>query len=155
MPSQQLDNLVRIGMLKVEPAARVELDGLMRGGAARIKDAENDRITIESRFDLAYNAAHAFSLAALRFHGYRSDTRFLVFQTLEHTIGLPPEKWRVLDQAHKKRNLMEYEGSVDVDVGLLEAMIRIAREVEAAVIALGPLPQAPPRGRRRARRSSS
>jgi hypothetical protein len=45
----------------------------------------------------------------------------------------------VLDQAHKKRNLVEYEGSVEVDIGLLTALIRIAREVEAAVLALGPL----------------
>ena len=89
---------------------------------------------------LAYNAAHAFSLAALRFHGYRSENRFLVFQSLQHTIRLLPAKWRVLDQAHKKRNLVEYEGSADVDVRLPEAMIRIAREVEAAVLALGRLP---------------
>lgn len=141
MPSQQLDNLVRIGQLKAEPAARAELDGLLRSGAARIKDAENEQLSLESRFDLAYNAAHASSLAALRFHGYRSENRFLVFQSLQHTLGLSPPKWRVLDQAHKKRNHVEYEGSVDIDISLLEAIIRIAREVEASVIALGPLPR--------------
>ena len=141
MPSPQLDNLVRIGQLKAEPVARAELDGLMRSGAARIKDAENEQLSAESRFDLAYNAAHAFSLAALRFHGYRSENRFLVFQSLQHTLKLSPQKWRVLDQAHKKRNLVEYEGSIDIDASLLEAQIRIAREVEAGVIALGPLPR--------------
>jgi len=141
MPSPQLDNLVRIGQLKAEPAAQAELDGLMRSGALRIKDAENKQLSTESRFDLAYNAAHAFSLAALRFHGYRSENRFLVFQSLQHTLKLSPQKWRVLDQAHKKRNLVEYEGSVDVDTSLLEALIRIAREVEAGVMALGPLPR--------------
>ena len=87
MPSPQLDNLVRIGQLKSEPSAPAELDGLMRSGAARIKDAENAQLSVESRFDLAYNAAHAFSLTALRFHGYRSENRFLVFQTLQHTLG--------------------------------------------------------------------
>jgi hypothetical protein len=112
---------------------------LLRSGAARIKDAENEQLSIESRFDLAYNAAHAFSLAALRFQGYRSESRFLVFQSLQHTLQLSPVKWRVLDQAHKKRNLVEYEGSADVDVGLLAALIRIARDIEAAVLVLGPL----------------
>jgi len=141
MPSPQLDNLVRIGQLKAEPVARAELDGLMRSGAARLKDAENKQLSAESRFDLAYNAAHAFSLAALRFHGYRSENRFLVFQSLQHTLKLSSQKWRVLDQAHKKRNLVEYEGSVDIDASLLDALIRIAREVEAGVIALGPLPR--------------
>jgi hypothetical protein len=144
MPSQQLDNLVRIGQLKAEQAMQPELDGLLRSGAARIKDAENAQLSLESRFDLAYNAAHAFSLAALRFHGYRSENRFLVFQSLQHTLGLSPAKWRVLDQAHKRRNLVEYEGSVEVDVGLLSALIRIAREVETAVRALGPLPGSRP-----------
>ena len=92
----------------------------MRSGALRIKDAENKQLSTESRFDLAYNAAHAFSLAALRFHGYRSENRFLVFQSLQHTLKLAPQKWRVLDQAHKKRNLVEYEGSVDIDTSLLD-----------------------------------
>src|SRR5690349_16530905 len=86
MPSQ-LDNLVRIGQLKAEAATQAELDGLLRSGAARITDAENTQLSLESRFDLAY-AAHAFSLAALRHHGYRSDNRFLVFQLLQHTLGL-------------------------------------------------------------------
>jgi hypothetical protein len=37
MPSPHLDNLVRIGQLKAEPSAQVEIDGLLRSGAARIK----------------------------------------------------------------------------------------------------------------------
>jgi hypothetical protein len=61
MPSQQLDNLVRIGQLKAEPAVQAEIDGLMRSGAARIKDAENTQLSLESRFDLA--PAHARSRA--------------------------------------------------------------------------------------------
>src|ERR1043165_3802209 len=133
MPSQQLDNLVRIGQLKAEAVTQAELDGLLRSGTARITDAENLQLSLESSFDLAYNAAHAFSLAALRHHGYRSDNRYLVFQSLQHTLGLAPAKWRVLDLAHKKRNLVEYEGSADLDTGLLESLIRIAREIERLV----------------------
>ena len=139
MPSQ-LDNLVTANKLKAEPPVQGELDGLMRSGAARIKDAENESLSLESRFDLAYNAAHAFSLAALRFRGYRSENRYLVFQVLVHTIGLSNAEWRVLDDAHKKRNLTEYEGAVDVDKALVTAVIRIAREVEKRVLALGRVP---------------
>jgi hypothetical protein len=62
-----------------------------------------------------------------------------VFQTLVHTIGLPAAEWRVLDEAHKKRNLTEYEGVADVDRALVEAMIRVARHVAALVVALGPV----------------
>ena len=31
----------------------------------------------------------------------------------------------MLDQAHRKRNLAEYEGDIDVDDELLEALIRV------------------------------
>jgi hypothetical protein len=138
MPSP-LDNLVAIGKLKTEPPVQEEIDGLLRSGAVRIADAERESNSLESRFDLAYNAAHAFSLAALRHRGYRSDKRYIVFQVLPQTVGLTSTEWRVLDSAHKKRNLTEYEGSSDIDQALVEAVIRIAREVEKRVRALGPI----------------
>ncbi|MDH5535216.1 MAG: hypothetical protein OEZ08_06540 [Betaproteobacteria bacterium] len=139
MPLTPLDNLVRAGKLKAEPAAQAELDGLLRSGRNRLKDAGNDSNSIDSRFDLAYNAAHALSLAALRWHGYRSENRYLVFQCLMHTLKLPAEQWRVLDQAHRQRNLAEYEGHVDVDEALLAALIRVAGEVAQRVTTLGPV----------------
>ena len=139
MPLPELDNLVRIGQLKAEPGAQSEFDGLMRSGSVRLRDAENTTISLESRFTLAYNAAHTLSLAALRWHGYRSENRYLVFQSLTHTLKLPAEQWRVLDQAHRKRNLAEYESELDIDVELLAALIRVAREVATRSAALGKL----------------
>jgi hypothetical protein len=135
-----LDNLVKIGKLKAEAAVQAEIDGLVRSGSVRLADARNPALSPESRFDLAYNSAHALSLAALRFHGYRSENRYLVFQTLQHTLQLPPEQWRVLDKAHGQRNRSEYEGHLEVDTALIEALIRVATEVEARVKALGPVP---------------
>jgi hypothetical protein len=139
MPLAPLDNLVRSGKLKAQPAAQAEFDGLLRSGRNRLKDAGNAANSIDSRFDLAYNAAHALSLAALRWHGYRSENRYLVFQCLTHTLKLPAEQWRVLDQAHRQRNLAEYEGDVDVDEALLAALTRVAGEVAQRVAALGPV----------------
>ena len=133
----QLDNLVRIRQLKSEAPARSELEGLIRSGNARLKDARLENLSLDGRFDLAYNAAHAFSLAALRWHGYRSEHRYTVFQCLEHTVNLPAEQWRVLDQAHRKRNIAEYEGYLDVDRSLVEALIRVTEEVATRVAALG------------------
>jgi len=133
MSHPQLDNLVRIGQLKTKPAAEVELAGLIRSGLRRLEDAERKELSLESRFDLAYNAAHALALSALRFRGYRSESRYLVFQCLQHTIDLPQAQWRVLDQAHRKRNLAEYEGEMDVDEQLVAALLRVAREVAKRV----------------------
>lgn len=66
MALPELDNLVRIGSLKAEAGTQGEFDGLLRSGSVRLKDAQNTANSLESRFDLAYNAAHALSLAALR-----------------------------------------------------------------------------------------
>jgi hypothetical protein len=130
-----LENLVGRG-LKSEARDARELAALMKSGEARLHDAENAALSLESRFDLAHNAAHAISLAALRHHGYRSDNRYLVFQTLVHTVGLPREKWRVLDAAHQKRNHVEYEGTTDVDQETTRATIRVTRDVLVALRAL-------------------
>jgi hypothetical protein len=124
MTSQKLNNLVKTGSLKAEPGNQKEFDGLLRSGRARLIDARNETLSTESRFDLAYNAAHALSLAALRWHGYRSENRYLVFQALEHTLGVGPELWRVLAACHERRNLAEYEGHLEVDDQLITDLIK-------------------------------
>lgn len=136
MGLKQLDNLVSAGKLKAEPPADEELDGMLASGRARLADAERTDLSFESRFDLAYNAAHSLALAALRFHGYRSESRYLVFQVLQQTVSLEPSEWRVLDRAHSTRNRAEYEGYLAVDVKLLESVLRIAAEIEKRVVAL-------------------
>ena len=133
MSHPKLDNLARIGKLKAEPAAESELRGLIRSGTRRLDDAAREELSLESRFDLAYNTAHALALAALRFQGYRSDSRYLVFQCLQHTLDLPAEQWRVLDQAHRKRNFAEYEGEMNVNEQLAAALLRVAQEVARRV----------------------
>lgn len=68
--------------------------------AARLRAAHNTALAPESRFDLAYNAAHSLAPAALRKKGFRSNNRYRVFQCLPHTVGAGPEIWRVLDKCH-------------------------------------------------------
>ena len=100
---------------------------------ARLQDARNTSLALESRFDLAYNAAHALCLAALRRKGYRASNRYIVFQVLPHTLGLGPEVWRVLDKCHNTRNLGEYEGLLDVDARLVADLITATQAVADAV----------------------
>jgi hypothetical protein len=109
--------------LAAEPPDAQELEGLLRSGLARLHDAKTPTLALESRFDLAYNAAHALCLAALRAKGYRPRHRYIVFQVLPHTLGLGPEVWRVLDKAHHQRNVAEYEGVLDVDDRLVTDLI--------------------------------
>lgn len=127
MSSDKLQNLAHIGQLKTEPASDSELHGLKSSGLARLADAERQDLSFESRFDLAYNAAHALALFALRQRGYRSNNRYLVFQLLPETAALGAGQWRVLAKAHERRNLAEYEGYLERDEQLLADMISASR----------------------------
>lgn len=119
--------------LNAEPFDAKEFEGLKRSGLARLKDAGNPDNSLESRFDLAYNAAHALCLAALRRHGFRPNHRYIVFQALPHTLGLGPEVWRVLDKGHQMRNVAEYEGAMDVDEAIVDGLVRACGKVVAAL----------------------
>lgn len=138
MTSPNLDNLVKAKQLKPEPPDRAEFEGLVHSGRVRLADAARRENSLQSRFDLAYNAAHALALAALRRQGYRSENRYTVFLCLPHTLGLAAEQWRVLELAHKKRNAAEYAGLLEIDEPLLADMLRIAQILLEKLDALGP-----------------
>jgi hypothetical protein len=140
MPSKNLENLVKIGKLKKEPGSQKEFDGLVHSARARLADARKPSLSIESRFDLAYNASHALALAAVRWHGYRSENRYLVFQCLPDTLGLGPEHWRVLALCHERRNLAEYEGHLEIDEQLMADLIRVTELLFEKISALEKVP---------------
>ena len=129
MPSP-FENLCGPAMpLRAEPPDAAEFAGLLRSGQARLKDAGVASLALESRFDLGYDAAHAFRLAALRWRGYRSGNRYIVFQLLPHALGLGPEVWRVLDMCHRLRNLGEYEGGSSIDARIVTDLLAACRAV--------------------------
>jgi hypothetical protein len=139
MTSPELERLVLIGQLKREPGAQEEIDGLIRSARSRLTDARYPALSLESRFDLAYNAAHALSLAALRWRGYRSESRFVAFQALPHTLGLGPGVWRVLATCHQRRNSLEYEGYLEADERLVADLLQAAEAVYEAILRRGPV----------------
>ena len=139
MSSDVLENLVKIGNLHKEKPDKEEIASLVNSAKVKLQDAQIEQLNIESRFDLAYNASHALALAALRSHGYRSSGRYLVFQCLEHTLNTPPEQWRVLDDAHRKRNNAQYEGNFEVSEGLVDSVIEISKHMLTTITSKGDL----------------
>jgi len=119
--------------LVAEAPDAAEIAGLIRSARARLADANNRALSLESRFDLAYNAAHALCLAALRRCGYRARHRYIVFQVLPQTLGLGPEVWRVLAKAHEQRNLAEYEGHIEVEERLVQDLVAACEIVSAKI----------------------
>lgn len=71
--TSELENLARIGKLKRELPSSREQDGLMQSAVARLRDAGRDSLSFDSRFDLAYNAAHALSLYCVAAAGIPID----------------------------------------------------------------------------------
>lgn len=137
MTLPDLENLVRAGRLKNEPPNQDEFDGLVKLGEAKFKDAQVASLSLQSRFELAYGASHAFALAALRWHGYRSEFRYIVFQSLEHTVGVSRDIWRVLDKAHGARNAADYGGNFQVNERLLQDILAATMIVRQRVLGLG------------------
>ena len=138
MGKQELDNLVRIGNLKAEPASKKEFDGMIASARRSLTDAQNESIETDSQFTLAYGAAHSFALAALRHQGYRSENRLTVFQTLVHTLGTENADIQIFLKAHNERNLAEYEGRTEIDKQLLADLIRCTKKLQVAVGKLNP-----------------
>jgi hypothetical protein len=135
---------VGVGQLKAEPRNDAEVGRLLAMARTRLVDARLKGASAEGRFTSAYNAAHAASLAALRSHGYRGESRFMVFQCLSHTVSWPPARWRVLDSAHRKRNLAEYEGVLDVEESGIAELCAVTAELIADVAKLVGAPKPKP-----------
>jgi hypothetical protein len=131
-----LDNLVRIGQLKAEPRNEAEIERMLAMAKSRLADARQTNISLEGRFTSVYNAAHAAALAALRWHGYRSENRITVFQSLAHTLNWPAPRWRVLDAAHQKRNMAEYEGFLEIEESAIAELCDVVTELIEGVTRL-------------------
>ena len=138
---ETLDNLVKTHLLQREPPDQTEFDGMVSAATTKLADVKLEGLSTDSQFSLAHGAAHALALAALRWHGYRSDKRYILFQCLKHTLQFEDAQWRVLDQCHRRRNIAEYEGHLDIDAQLLAELIALAKELLKRVRALGPISQ--------------
>jgi len=114
--NENLENLLRSGGLKAEPPDRKECEGLMRSAVDRLKDAQTSSLSFSSRFDLAYNAAHALALTALRLCGYIGKVQVRLFAL-----------------CHERRNLAEYEGYMDEDPALLAQLLESAEQLQIRV----------------------
>ena len=132
MPSAALDNLANIGQIKKEACNDAELQRLLRTAQTRLNDAQVPALSAEGRFIAIYHAAHAAALAALRWHGYRSENRYIVFQSLPHTLGWSAVQWRILDLAHQQRNMAEYEGFLEVEESTLTELCSLVVKLIAA-----------------------
>src|SRR5438876_5662589 len=110
-----LENLLRIGKLKVHAASKVEIDRLLAAAERALGDASVKGLSSDSRLDLAYRAIMQAAFAAMLANGYRPATsepghHQLLIQALPKTAGIAAERIRVLDAYRSARNLADYRG---------------------------------------------
>ena len=139
MPLKELDNLVKTKTLKTEPPDQNEFNRMIESARRFLKDANVEELSDEGKFSCIYSAAHILSLAALRWHGFRSSNRYQVFQCLVHTVRFDQAKCRILSQCHNLRNVAEYEGQFDVTPQLLDELLDITKELLVVVERMGPV----------------
>ena len=138
MPSgpSNLENLVRAKQLNAEAPDEREIANLVSRAETFLRDARNAGNSVESRFTLAYNAAHALALAALRSAGYRPSSaghRRIVFQALEFTAAAPKALSLALAQYHDRRNRIEYEGA-SVTAMEMTDLVKLAVELQSLLV---------------------
>jgi hypothetical protein len=114
------------GVLTKEPPDAKEFAGLVRSGLARLKDAENEANSLDSRFDLACSAAHAFRLAALRHHGFRSSRRYVGAPRRQRECG------RAADASRRARDESCLARKTDAHCAFAVACIDLTRSAADA-----------------------
>ena len=129
MTSPNLERLALAGELKAERFTRDELESLLRTAATLLADARRIELSVESRFRLVYSASHALASAALRVHGYRCESRYMVFQCLQHTAGLDRAQTRLFSLCHDRRNKAEYTGHFEIEDALMDDFTRAVEEL--------------------------
>ena len=124
-----LDNLVGRGLEKAQ-ADEEELSRYLGRIRRKLADSRQTNISLDSRFDVAFEALLQIALAALRARGYRTTSgaghQQLAIQALPKTIGIPAGEIRTLDEFRKRRSaglyLAEFEPS-EAEVAALVAAV--------------------------------
>ena len=136
--TSNLANLARAGQLAAEPTSAGEVGRLLKGADAQLRDSPTTSLSAPSRFILAYGAAHALALAALRVEGYRpvasKGHRKVIFQVLEATAGAPRELWLALDRYHHRRNAAEYEGAPPASEAEAKDLVQLTAKLQRLVL---------------------
>jgi len=132
-------NLLETGQLKEHPLDASEIQKLLAAAQRSLNDARVEQISLELRFEAAYNSILQSALAALMVHGYRPSTNqpghhMTILQLLPKTMGLSGKRLAVLDTLRRKRNVTNYIGE-DIDEGSLAQCVKEAERLQQEVTA--------------------
>jgi hypothetical protein len=113
--------------------SKEELRNLFAIADRDLRDCQIEAVSLDRRFEIAYNAALQVATAALFAAGYRvgrESHHYYVVESLKHTVGIDPS---VLNKFRLKRSQANYEFAGVVSDGELAEMIAMAVDLRAQV----------------------
>jgi hypothetical protein len=139
MSLQNLDNLVKRGLLQQEPAHKDEVGRLLSAADASLADSKVHAVSVASRFAIAYQAALGYSLIALRVRGYRTSSHqpgqhSIAIQSLPLTIAFAQSHTNTLDAFKEKRHRGAYEGILTTSEKEVTELQGLATKLRASVL---------------------
>ena len=121
-----LENLVKTRQLEPHKTNARQVGKLLNAIGRSLEDAGQETITAETRLEAGYRAIMQLSMLALWANGYRPSSSLghhqMMIQSLVNSVGLDPDKMRVLDIFRVKRNAVNYSGA-DMDMASVKSCI--------------------------------
>lgn len=111
-----MKKLVGISLQEITPDPAM-ISRLLKAAERNLSDAGVVKISLESRFDVAYKSILQSANAALQASGYRTLTskpghHQTILQLLIKTAGVDRETLIVLDALRRQRNIVDYSGDL-------------------------------------------
>ena len=111
-----MKKLVGISLQEITPDPAM-ISRLLKAAERNLSDAGVVKISLESRFDMAYKSILQSANAALQASGYRTLTskpghHQTMLQLLTKTAGVDRDTLIVLDALRRQRNIVDYSGDL-------------------------------------------
>lgn len=134
-----LDEWERSGWLRNYETSAKEISNLLSLVERDFKDALQEEISLDWRFNIAYNAALQLATLILYASGYRAgrgeSKHYRVIQAISLIMGNQLNPIRdYLDSCRRKRNISEYDAVGTVSEKEFNDLIRTARDFKIQVI---------------------
>ena len=134
-----LEKWVEYGWLRREPTSSSEIKGLLGIVQRSLLDSKVEAVSTDLRFIAAFNAALCSATTALRASGHRTVTQaghhVKTIESLELTIKADPKLIQRFKTLNNKRNKSVYDVAGAVSDQELEAVVKLATELEDSIVA--------------------
>ena len=134
-----LEKWAEYGWLKAEPSSSEEITDLLGIVSLDLHDARVEVISVDRRFEAAFNAARTAANVALRASGYRSTVQLghhlKTIESLELTVQADPRLIQKMRVFSKKRNATSYDSAENVSTQELEEVLHVAEQLQQCVTA--------------------